>query len=813
MYYQVYLSFHLATIVLLFVMIIYAVKSTPSRAQLISILLFSSAILLLGGYFFEMRTDNLEVYEVTTRLEYFALSVMMILYLPLISEYCRIPVPKTVFWCQCVLSIVSFFIICTNNYHHLYSTSVESLNYGGIYVCHVYGGPYYPVCFINYFVLYFYCLVMCIVEIKNSSGVSRKRTLLLTIGMSFGAVLFPVRAYMVSRGIEVMSYFVFCGMFLIFVAFVRYGYFSSVRVAADNIVNFGKEGIVVLGEEGKVIFINKAAKEMFPELISLKKIEKSERFNEIFVNRGGDIVEGNFHYQIRVEEIIEYESVQGFEIVILDMTEQYATLERLKSLTEKAEAANAAKSAFLANMSHEIRTPMNAVLGMDELILRSEINSEVRKYASSIQSAGNTLLSIINDILDISKIEAGKLEINKVEYELSTVVRDVINMTKKKAEDKGLVYSFDIDKELPSKYYGDEIRIRQILLNVINNAVKYTPHGSVNVSLFAEHVNRRFPGGREIVNLVVIVKDTGIGIKEENIDKLFDNFIRLDENKNREIEGTGLGLPLTKQLVELMEGDISVTSVYNEGSQFTLTIPQVVIDDSFIALEKSDKADTDTVARATFAAPTGYILAVDDSDVNLEVIRGLLNDTQLRIDYAMSGKEAVEKTSTNQYDIILLDSMMPDMSGKETMDIIRWQPNNTSVPIVVFTADAVSGAKEAYLNMGFTDFLSKPVVYKNLEKMIMTYLPQEKLIVGEEYVRYKEKMREATNTSRNESTQKTMVVVGDVADLKYHKEALKDHYNGVFVKDEQAAQKYLGKHRADFILRPLNNEADFRGKK
>ena len=467
------------------------------------------------------------------------------------------------------------------------------------------------------------------------------------------------------------------------------------------------------------------------------------------------------------------------------LEEQKTSYERRVLELEKdaANASNKAKSDFLANMSHEIRTPMNAIIGMDEMILRENVTERVRKYALDIQSAGRTLLSIINDILDFSKIESGKMELIPVEYGFASVMNDVVNMTMKKARDKGLTYDLSVSKEIPSHLLGDEIRVRQVMLNLINNAIKYTREGSVSVDVSYDRGSRL---------LSVVVADTGIGIKEEDLDRLFDSFQRLEEDRNRNIEGTGLGLNIARQLVRMMEGSIGVESRYGEGTTFTARMKQEIVDDTPVgdlADNLSRLQGSREEYRPSLMAPEAKVLIVDDNDMNLEVISALLSDTKIRVTTAESGQECLEILKSETFDLILLDQMMPGMSGVKTLSLIRKEHLADSVSVIALTADAIVGARENYLREGFTDYLSKPVMYQALEELLLKYL-DPKLIV-------KELPKEAKDNSTSEEGEKPLVigVSSSSEKLKSLKAMLGDGYKGVFVKDLEAAARFVEKHR------------------
>ncbi len=404
------------------------------------------------------------------------------------------------------------------------------------------------------------------------------------------------------------------------------------------------------------------------------------------------------------------------------LLQQENIIAAVEEKNQQLDSINKAKTVFISNMSHEIRTPINAVLGMDEMILREAVDDNIRSYAYDIKNAGKMLLSIINDILDYSKIESGKMEIIPVEYQLGTLIYDVNNLISVKIKEKDLTFHLDIDPNLPSTLYGDEVRIKQILINILTNAVKYTEKGNVTLNIRCEQIDK------ENTNLYVKVQDTGIGMKKEDMKNLFTQFQRLDEKRNRYIEGTGLGMSIVISLLEQMNSKLEVDSVYGQGSTFSFVLPQKVIDNTPIKDFDVTKQmqSRKKVYKPLVHAPNAHILGVDDNHVNLTILKGLLKQTKVQFDYVLSGKECLKKITETHYDLIFLDHLMPEMDGIETIDHIRKMGAEfENLPVIALTANVMSGAKERYMNAGFSDFLEKPIAPEKLEEVLRTYLPKD----------------------------------------------------------------------------------------
>ena len=387
----------------------------------------------------------------------------------------------------------------------------------------------------------------------------------------------------------------------------------------------------------------------------------------------------------------------------------------LNSAKNSAEKANHAKSDFLSNMSHEIRTPLNAIVGFSESLKEDNIPRESREKVDDIIMASNNLLELVNGILDISKIEANKLEIIDKEYNINLMLEELIALTKARIGDKGLDFRIEIDKSLPAILYGDNVRLKQIILNVLTNAVKYTKEGFIDFKVSSIIKD-------DVCRLIISVEDSGIGIKEENLPKVFSKFERLNVEKQLTIEGTGLGLAITKRLVDLMHGKIIVQSIYGQGSKFTISIDQRIISLLPESIKETKKSQSSVID-----ATGSKILIVDDNELNIKVAKTLLTKYHFTIDSCTSGAEALTKIKDNQsYDFILMDDMMPRMSGRQTFQELQKRPD-FHIPTIILTANAIDGMRDEYLSLGFDDYLSKPINKTELERVITKFVNQKNI--------------------------------------------------------------------------------------
>ena len=486
-------------------------------------------------------------------------------------------------------------------------------------------------------------------------------------------------------------------------------------IATDSLVSFlGFSDLrEMVDQPAKTLFSRKLSSEQIENYLescrTVLKTSHSMRFIQKFPQPNGKFFMLDCHLS---PAIAENGVMYGVVSVIHNVTELYLA-------KEKAEEASVAKGIFLANMSHEIRTPMNAVKGMGDLLLRTKLDNVQRDYVHNLSRASDSLLTIINDILDFSKIDANKMELVEVAYDFAEMVTNVSELIRIRASEKSLPFFSEIDPAIPSTLIGDDVRIKQILLNLLGNAVKFTQNGHINLKIILEPSS----SDTEKVVLSFLVEDTGMGIREEDIPSLFDAFSQTDMKKNRGIQGSGLGLAISRKLSELMGGTINIESVYGEGSVFTCTIPQR-FDHSIHSLKGNEAEEA-----SNFSVENAEVLVVDDNEINLLVASELLKQYGIQADTAQSGAEALRMTEEKQYDLIFMDHMMPEMDGVEVTQHLRMNADwRGDVPIVALTANAISGMKELFLNKGMNDFLSKPIEIDTLSRILKTWLPSEKIV-------------------------------------------------------------------------------------
>lgn len=722
-------ALHGIGIIIGFGLMVLIFRARPSEQQKI---LFAGTLFTfmdVSGYFFELQSKSLEVTRLAVKMEYIGTTMGLLSFLFFTCLYSNHLHDKGIKFIKLFYTVSNTFImflVLTTDYHRLYYKSIDFLIDNDLYLWIFTPGPFYYWWVVTVTIMGILIAAIMIQSVQEHKGEKRPELLLI-----FAASLVPIGSWILRiAGVfgDYDSYplsMLAAEAFLVFVMY-RYRLFDTVKSAKDSVIDDIKEGILVTDGFGAIVYSNREVGVVFPDVNWDDKDmvdEKVFRFMETHAD--GFIVNERF-YEWQSNAIFDDQQRKaGILYRITDMTDNYLYTKQLIELKEEAERANEAKSSFLARMSHEIRTPINAVLGMNEMILREAESDGIREYATNIHSAGKTLLSIINDILDLSKIESGKMELMDSDYNMGNLLLDIENMISMRAEEKNLNFKIMTDPDMPKMLHGDEKRIKQCITNLLTNSVKYTQEGSVTLQVdFVDNSD-------ESINLWVSVSDTGIGIKEDDLYMLFDPFIRLDMRRNKTIEGTGLGLSITKRLLEMMGGNLTVESIYGKGSTFSFVVPQKKVAGTEPLGDYRRTANDielpDSLTRKAYVAPKAQILAVDDTRVNITVVKGLLKRLKVQFDSAYSGQECLNKVKEKHYDIILLDHMMPEMDGIETLhNMQQMEEYLQNKPVVIaLTANAIVGAKEEYLKEGFADYLSKPIDSVQLEQMIHQYLPEE----------------------------------------------------------------------------------------
>lgn len=720
MIHNIVLGIHIASLVVCF-FIVYMLgrRENKHRANYMVVTIVCNVISLVG-YILELMSTTEEAMITAVKMQYLGKSFVGTFLLYTFIRYYNWKFPRSIIRLFWVIDIGIYFVVLTLDYHMCYYKSYEVVTVAGKKFLVTEKAPLYIITMVYLLGILVLFSILCHKHWKTAEGRDKQVLGKLSVTSMVADMIIVLSifdgAYPYDLVPMIITVFTVVIGFLIY----KYGLFSTLDLAKDNLIVDVEEGVIVTDMEGNFQYANPKAYELIPQLryADKKLIEKA--IDRFVGNVKTDTIRFNGRFFKLNNRVLEDEKqTVGHMTTFFDITELLESNKKMEQLKIEADNANYAKSNFLANMSHEIRTPINAVLGMDEMILRESSEENIIEYATSIKRAGESLLSLVSDILDFSKIESGKMTILDEPYNIKELIKDIINTFTLRMRQKGLSFITEIDENIPKILVGDEVRIKQIALNILSNAFKYTKEGYVKLKISSE-----IRGNKCVLSFSV--EDTGSGIKKDAMEKLFATFERIDEKKNRHIEGSGLGLNITKNLLKMMGSDIQVKSVYGRGSIFFFDLEQRVSDYEPIGMMDIEdvKVDINQGSEDTFTAPHARMLVVDDNLVNLSVMKGLLKRTQATVEMASSGAEAVKMTKDREYDLIFMDHLMPEMDGIETMIRIKGMETNPNrnTPCIVLTANAISGAKEKYMEAGFDEYMTKPVNMDLLEKNLRKFL-------------------------------------------------------------------------------------------
>ena len=699
------------------------------------------------GYWQLAMSHNLEEALLANRIAYLDGTFLTLFIFLAVAQFCRIRVPT---WMITAMSVAGFVVLglsYTGGYSTIYYSNVSIIRRHGVTFLVTQDGPAHILytCLIVVYVVI--DLGVMVYAFRNKNKVSYINTFFLLATELFCMAVYAIES-LTACEIQLLPFAYVLNMALLFVLFRRTNLYD-LSINAEHIREERREyGYVSFSRHGKYIGSNDVARKYFPELEHLLMDHRIPPKEEFLYKEFGDWVThldsntGKTRYYTRNDRILKcrlsyftmgkQSHIQGYLIEISDDTNQQLHIQELNEMARKAEEANLAKSTFIANMSHEIRTPIHAVLGMNEMIMRESSEPQIRVYAGNIKKSGNLLLSLVNNILDYSRMEQGNQKLQLVTYETGKLLSNALDVIRLQTNNKNLRLEVFIDEHLPVKLIGDDLKFQQILFNLLTNAVKYTNEGYVRLC-----VSQKERLG-DSVSITVSVEDSGIGIRKEDIAHLTNAFCRVDEKRNRNIEGAGLGLSIASQLLQQMGSQLMIDSEYGVGSIFSFELVQQIADATelgpFSSVSEEDN-ETPLPVTPRFTAPEAKILVVDDNQMNRFVFQGLLKYLKVQVTFAESGKECLSTIATQHFDLIFMDHLMPELDGIKTLHIMKKRSGHlcTDSKVIAVTANAYPDARDFYLKEGFDDFLEKPVEGKQLEAIIYQYLPQNLIWFADNY--------------------------------------------------------------------------------
>lgn len=805
--YSVYVTIQVIGILLLLAALGILFFGEVSKEQKVMVFFVNGSLTHNCAYLLELTAQSKEAAIAATKMEYLGSALIAVCYCWFMYSYCYAKAPEKLLKLLAGIELPLMALIFTCDRHPFFYRRIEwvtdagehphlQLTYGPVYFLFILCAWLIP------YILSTYVLLRTLIRRPDRRSWKRYGLFIPLTLMPYLALLFYICRLTLAYDITPVVTGLELSLVVILVWSRRT--YDVTRVAAEVMLQDMEDGVILLDEERQLVSYNQSASDIFPELNFLSVgdgIREMEDFPE-------GILDGEPPFCFRLNNCF-YESHvrkipgkngrdRGYVVFLANVTETVNYQEEIEKVRREAERASIAKSEFLANMSHEIRTPMNAIVGLSDIIMEESRGRKVYNYACDIRSASQNLLTIINDILDLSKVEAGKMELVTADYYIKSLVGEVMNMMDVAASQRGLLLKCEYDTSIPCAYHGDEGRIKQILINLLNNAVKFTAEGYVKLTIQGS------PSEQEgMENLVFIIEDTGCGIRQEDLEKIFEDFRQVDSKRNRSVEGTGLGLSIVRRLVGLMKGSVGVESVYGGGTVFTVTLPQKIVDAR--SLEEMPEAPEKEYEQVeTFEVNGRYrVLVVDDNLINRKVAVGFLKNYGFELTEAASGFEALELVKKTKFNMIFMDHMMPEMDGIETVQKIREEcgENGKTPVIIALTANAMNGVRETFLRSGFQDFISKPLDRKPLYNVLSKWIPNA----------YKSTKREKRDADGKDTAQSA--VRPEYEDIRIPgirpEEAKKHHSGGVSDYLELLQLYCMDGRRKQELLEELVQKADY----
>lgn len=727
--FSIYVVIQLVAVILLFIALGLVLSGDGSLEQKLMGFFVTGSLIQNAGYLLEIMAVSKEAALLATKVEYLGSIYIGACYCWFTFIYAKQKAPEKFIKTLLVLDTVILAFVFTCEYHPFFYTAIDWQEFSGGHFRLVLDHGFFFYCFILIgcaipYSLSFYAFYRLMRKGGAKENMNRYRWFCIL-------PLFPISALIayfsgLTEEFDLTPSTLGFEIALVVILIWSRRNFDFSRVVAELVIENMQDGVITLDERHNLVSFNAAAADIFTELNFIGDgicIREMEDFPVEILNTDEKISFSlnNRFYESHARQIFgRNRRSLGYVIVLVDMTETRNYIAEIEKVKEQAEHANTAKSEFLANMSHEIRTPMNAIMGLSDIIMEESRGRNIYAYACDIKNASQNLLAIINDILDLSKVEEGKMELDKEEFHLKELVENLVHMMRVTASKKGLELRCELDEQLPSVYLGDAGKIRQILINIINNGIKFTKTGYVNLTVKGE--KDKEDAAKEW--LTFVIEDTGCGIKEEDIGQIFDDFKQIKNEATRGVEGTGLGLSIVKKLISLMGGTIDVKSRYGHGSTFTVVLPMEVSDACAIK-DAPDEALPEPEDFESFTVKDYHVLVVDDNLINRKVACGFLKNYGFELMEAASGAEAIDLVRENRFNIIFMDHMMPGMDGIETVRVIREEcGENGRLPVVIaLTANAMGGVKELFLQNGFQDFIAKPLDRKQLDEILARWIP------------------------------------------------------------------------------------------